>query len=182
MLTITRRESWRPQGRQLRAFLFLCCLTAGCGSPARTSVDFNPNADFGRYRTYSWRPGTPAPSSLMDERIVSSVNRELQRKGLSRVASGGDLKVTYHVSLERRLDVFSWDYLDGPYWTDTWSMRTEVREIPEGRLIVDLIDSRRNQIVWRGVATDVLTSSETDMESRIGDVTSEMFEEYPPKR
>jgi hypothetical protein len=157
-------------------------LGAGCGTPARTGVEYNPKANFHRYQTYSWRPGTPSASPLMDERIVNSVNHELQRKGLRPVANNGDLKVTYHVSLERRLDVVSWDYLDGPYWTDYWARRTEVREIPEGRLIVDLIDSKLNQIVWRGIATDELTSTESDIESHVGRVTEEMFEDYPPKR
>ena len=49
-------------------------------------------------------------------------------------------------------------------------------------MIVDLIDSKLNQIVWRGIATDELTSTESDIESQVGRVTEEMFEDYPPKR
>jgi hypothetical protein len=164
-------------------FVMLVLLMAGCGgSSARTGVDYDPKVNFRDYRTYSWRNGTPSANSLMDQRIIRSIERELRRKGLQEVSSGGDLRVAYHLSFDRRLEIFSWDYLSGPYWSDTWSRRTEVRAVPEGLLVVDLIDGRRNQLVWRGVATDELTESETDMESRIGYVTAELFEDYPPDR
>ncbi|MGH7466699.1 MAG: DUF4136 domain-containing protein [Longimicrobiales bacterium] len=170
----------RGKAIQLLVLGWLC---SGCGgSAARTEVDYNPDVDFKRFGTYSWRDGTPSPNSLIDQRIIDSVDRELRKKGLREVARGGDLRVTYHVSFDRKLEVYSWDYLAGPYWSSTWARRTEVRAIPEGKLVVDLIDGRHNQIVWRGVAADELTASETDMESRISYVTAELFEDYPPHR
>ncbi len=165
--------------------LLLGLLAAGCGPTAQVSTDYNAATNFSRFHTYSWRKGTISGNSLLDQRIVSSVNRELQKKGLREVAKGGDLNVTYHVSLERRLDVYGWDYLNGPYWS-YWNRgfygRTEVREVPEGKIVIDLIDGRRNQLVWRGMSVDQLTRDEGDLESHISHVTAEMFEEYPPNK
>ena len=168
--------------KRLMCAAILMAAMQGCGSRARTAVEYDPAINFKNYRTYSWQRGTPAPIGRMDQRIVRALDRELQKKGLQPVASGGDLEVSYHISVGRALEVATWDYPTSAYWTNTWGLRTDVQVIPEGLLVVDLIDGRRNQTVWRGVALDELSASETDLESKIGYVTAELFEEYPPRR
>ncbi|MGH7462500.1 MAG: DUF4136 domain-containing protein [Longimicrobiales bacterium] len=174
------------RSRIMVGLLAIALVGAGCGTTARTSTGFDSGADFSRFHTYSWRNGTSAANGEVDKRIVDAVNRELQRKGLLETESGGDLAVLYHVSFERRLDIVAQDYLDGPYWRD-WTRLPyarevrEIREIPEGTLVIDLVDARRNQLVWRGISVAELERDEEDLDRNIGFVTAEMFEDYPPE-
>jgi len=187
MMTHKRRTLWSGTARSAfpAYLLVLGFLAAGCGSTAQVSTEYNPSTNFSRFHTYSWRKGAGGGNSSLDERIVKAVNRELQKKGLREVAKDGDLGVTYYVSLEKKLDVYAWDYLNGPYWS-YWNRGvygpTELREVPEGKVVVDLIDSQRNQLVWRGMSVDQLVRDEDDLEGHISYVTAEMFESFPPDK
>jgi uncharacterized protein DUF4136 len=158
-------------------------LATACAQTARTVTNYDPSANFSRFHTYSWRQSTPTDRGLMDERIIQSVNRELKRKGLIQVEQGGDLEVRYFITVDERLDI-SWDDLDSPYWS-FWDRRlhgqTIAREVPEGTIVVDLIDARENQVVWRGVSVDELNERNGDLETQISFVAAEMFEDYPPR-
>ena len=50
----------------------------------------------------------------------------------------------------------------------------------EGMLIVDLVDQKNNQLVWRGVATAVL-SDKTDTQEYLDKVVAALLSEYPGK-
>src|SRR5262245_6876769 len=85
------------------SLLIMGSLAAACAQTARTVTNYDPSANFSRFHSYSWRKGTQVDRGLMDERITQSVNRELQRKGLVQVEQGGDLEVTYFVTVGERL-------------------------------------------------------------------------------
>src|SRR5262245_46458009 len=177
----------RPRSAHQRAsvgasLLVMGLLAAGCAQTARTVTDYNPTANFSRFHTYSWRINTPADRGLMDERIIQSVNRELQRKGLVQVDQGGDLEVTYLISVGQRLEM-SFPQLDGVSWDDPnnpdWPFRnrplygqsTTAYGVPEGTIVIDLIDARKNQVVWRGISVDELNETNADLETQISFVT-----------
>ncbi|MBX6363001.1 MAG: DUF4136 domain-containing protein [Gemmatimonadetes bacterium] len=155
---------------------------AGCAHEPATQVMVNPSIDFSRYHTYSWREGTPPPSKLTDMRIMASVEKQLADRGLRRVDHGGDLAVTYHLSTEKRLDITTYDYVNGPYWNYYWGpggTQTVVKEVREGTLVVDLIDRKRNELVWRGIGMDRLPDNPRHVAKRVDDVTEQMFDQFP---
>src|SRR5687768_18017722 len=49
------------------------------------TYDFDRSADFSRYRTYAWVPGTNVDDELNHNRIVRAVEAQLAAKGLSKV-------------------------------------------------------------------------------------------------
>ncbi|MEE9230257.1 MAG: DUF4136 domain-containing protein, partial [Acidobacteriota bacterium] len=60
---------------------------------AKTTVDYDRDADFSKYRTYSWKDGTPVANPLMQERAVEAIDEQLKAKGLKQVTSGSDVQV-----------------------------------------------------------------------------------------
>jgi len=162
---------------------FLGALLAGCSSVS-TTVDYDRNVDFGRYRTYSWREGHQA-NPISDRRIKDAVDRVLASRGLTRVEGDGDLTVVYHGRTSRQVVVESW----GPSWGYGWRWRriggpgyTTVREIPVGTLIVDLVDSREKELVWRGTASRAIEVDATPAEKAddLNESVAKMFREFPP--
>src|ERR1700733_5955041 len=61
-------------------------------SAQQVKIDFDHQADFSRYKTYSWQEIKPA-NSLWDARIKSAVDAVLAAKGWTQVASGGDVAI-----------------------------------------------------------------------------------------
>jgi hypothetical protein len=162
------------------ALLALMLLTAACSS-ATVNTDFDPAVNFANFHTYSWRKGTPATNPLMDQRIIASVDTQLQAKGFRRVDSGGDVFVTYHASIGHELDVQTVDY-GGPYrcWGGC-TQSTTVRPVKIGTLVVDLVDAKRNTLTWRGIASDAISSNPQETARKIDQVVGQMFQNYPPR-
>jgi hypothetical protein len=157
---------------------------AAC-STLSVHTDYDPAAPFHNYRTYSWHDDAPVANQLLDRRIVAAVDKELTAKGLKRVDSGGDVFATYHGAVDKRMDISTVGYgyggWYGPYGGVS-STHTSVNEIPTGTLIVDLVDAKSNQMVWRGTAEDDLRSSSSpeQAQQRVDDAVKEMFHKFPP--
>lgn len=156
-------------------------LVVACSS-ATVNTDFDKGADFARYRTYSYHPGTPAKNQLIDRRIVSAIEDQLKAKGFTRSESGGDLVATYHAAVENEVDITTTGgAIYGPYWS-AGPTSTQVRNVPVGTLIVDLLDSAGTRLVWRGQAKESLSSDPARVERTINDAVARMFQQYPPKQ
>ena len=51
-----------------------------------------------------------------------------------------------------------------------------------GTLIVDLVDTERKDLVWRGKATDTIGSDSEAREQQLREAVSKMFEGFPASR
>jgi hypothetical protein len=71
--------------------LFLLALL-GSTFAQHVQTDFDHQANFSQYKTYSWQEIKP-PNSLWDARIKNAVDAQLSAKGWTQVASGGDVAV-----------------------------------------------------------------------------------------
>jgi hypothetical protein len=71
------------------------------------------------------------------------------------------------------------NYAYNNYFTIPRIAGTNVEQIPykEGTIVIDLIDRRTNEIVWRGSAEDVVTPNNLDEEVRA--YIAEIFEQFP---
>ena len=58
----------------------------------QVQTDFDHQANFSQYKTYSWQAITPA-NSLWDARIKSAVDAQLAAKGWTQVDEGGDVAI-----------------------------------------------------------------------------------------
>src|ERR1700726_4590851 len=64
----------------------------GAAFAQQVQTDFDHQANFSQYKTYSWQEIKPA-NSLWDARIKNAVDAQLAAKGWTRVASVGDVAV-----------------------------------------------------------------------------------------
>ena len=157
----------------------LLCL-AGAVLGQDVHYDYDRGANFSVYRTYQWvelKTGQ-ASDQLMDQNIRRAVDEQLAGKGLQRVDHGGDLKVAYHAGMnrEKQFNGFS----SGPRWNGFGQVNTSTIEI--GKLVVDVYDAARNQLVWRGDAEKTLDIKK-DPEKNFRNLEramAKLFKNYPP--
>lgn len=144
-------------------------------------VDAAPGADFSIYKTFAWSPSqAPAANAANHIRITRAVERELRAKGL--LPSGDeppDLRLSYFGRIEKRLKGTS--HQEDSY-RPTADVKTVVdfSRVKEGTLILELIDRRNEQIVWRGVATETVAPPD-ETEAQINRMVKALLERYPPK-
>ena len=153
---------------------------------AKVTVDFDKTVDFSTYKTYAWRPGTPAKDPLMQKRIQNDVEAEFAAKGLTKTEGAADLYVETHASSknEKQLDVNNLGYAGYRWngWSNWGPTTVNMYEIPVGTLIVDLLAGKSNELVWRGVATETLRDDPQKVAKQINKVITKMFKKFPPKK
>ena len=142
--------------------------------------DYDRSANFGAYKTYQWVElnAGHATDQLLDQNIKRAVDAQLTLKGLQRVESGGDLQAAYQVAVdkEKQFDGFGM----GPRWNAMGRVTSSTIEI--GKLVVDLFDPAKKQLVWRGDAEktlDIKKDPDKNYQS-LQKAMAKLFKNYPP--
>ncbi len=148
---------------------------------ASVKTDYSHSTDFGKYRTYSWISSN-AGNSLWVDRITAAVDAQLAAKGLTKVASGGDLGVSAfgRTQNEQTLETYYNGFGGGWFWRGFGDATTEVINTPVGSLMVDLFDGQTKHLVWRGNSTETLSESPEKNEKKLEHNVEEMFKHFPP--
>ncbi len=171
--------------------LGLIVLATGCAPSVTVKLDYDKEADFAALKTFAWlpMPVNPAASvkealernSLMNKRIRRAVEAQLTAKGYQVDVTHSDFMVTYHIGVEDKIAVTDWGY--GYGWRG-WGgpSRVDVYQYQQGTLILDVIDSKSKQLIWRSVAQGVIDPSAPieKREQRLNDVATRMLADFPP--
>lgn len=151
---------------------------------ADVTTDYNHRIDFSGYHTYSWI-GVKSGNPLWQDRIMRAVDSALAAKGWTRVDSGGDVavsalgKVTEQENLQTFYEGFpGWGW--GGWGGDMGWSTTQPEEYKVGTLIVDMFDRNSKQLIWRGSASDTLTSKPEKNDKKLNHSVEEMFKDFPP--
>src|ERR1700730_13598303 len=121
------------------SLIFLVAL--GSAFAQQVQTDFDHQANFSQYKTYSWQTITP-PDSLWDARIKNAVDTQLAAKGWTQVPSGGDVAIVAikTTQTQRSLQTFYDGFGGGRRWRGFGGMgesTTTVQDYKEGTLVVD---------------------------------------------
>lgn len=169
--------SGRTMLRPATLAVFLGLALCGAAGAADIKVDYDWHADFTRYTTWRWRKGTPAPDPVADKQLREAIESRLAARGLTRVESGGDLDVVYHVTDESKIGVENLGYKQ-PFFE---GRATRIRYLRMGTLVLDMIDASSGKVVWRGEAHDATTKDASDIERMIDEAVAQLLEDFPPE-
>lgn len=167
------------------AFAIVAASLVACTTTPTVHTDFDPSANFGAYKTYSWALKPTAGSPLVTQRIVDGVNARLAARGLHEVANG-ELAIAAHIatSQQQTLDTFySGTGMGGWGWRGGMGMgsaTTTVRTFDVGTLVVDMFDAQSKQAVWRGTASGTVPSSPERVNVQVEAGLDKMFANFPP--
>lgn len=157
--------------------------------------NYAPGTNFSAYKTYEWvelpGPGGAVPDQLIDQAIKRAVDEQLAQKGLTQVDKNGDLKVAYHAVIheEKAIDLNGFGTGGGPWgWGgglggfSSGTVTGQTSTIAAGMLLIDLFDSSRKQLVWRGDASKTLDlKKDPDKNYRtLQKAMTKLFKNYPP--
>jgi len=149
---------------------------------AKRSVDYDQEADFTKYKTFTLSQENPLPNPLAEKRLQKILLEVLLEEGLEEAAEGGDLIVFSHGTTGTKKQVYVDNYGYGR-WRYGWGTTTAtVQEFEVGTLVIDLVDNETEQLVWRGVATETISSKPETNEKRFRRTIEKMFKKYPPKQ
>jgi|SRR5277367_3032483 len=128
--------------------------------------DFDPDANFLRYKTFSFlKVGDKNLTGIMRDpasrdRIKNFIGGALELRGMTEVPrdQSHDLDVRYWLALQNKQSEEVYSYPAGwwggypAYWGGPWAWSYDeyvVKHYVEGSLLIDLLDPNDKQLVWR---------------------------------
>jgi len=181
-----------------RGFLLLLAglvlLLSAVPATGKLAVDFNPNLDFSKFKTFAFIGGVEQLARMqlnpdqLNNRIHRAVTRELTAKELREVKpeEDPDLVVRYWVNSQKSVDVAgsaNWGVY-GSYYGYHWgfiynSMDTYTNH--QGTLGIELIDEKARDLAWRLFAHVRIIQTDPDKIWKTADSNiKNAFKRYPP--
>lgn len=176
--------------KKLILLLSFLAVLSGCSNRLYLSADFDKEADFGTYSTFSMAPdlekagkGYPMfDNELNRRRIKDAIISEMKLKGLTYTDTDPDLLVDFHISIESSsMEYIVHDYHPARfrYWTTSNLTSYTVKK---GALIIHLTDEETSQLIWQGVGSKNLSEvAPIDMEAKITETVKAILKRYPPQ-
>ena len=154
---------------------------AACASSLRVRSDYDPNANFKKYRTFAIREGNSTGNPVMDQRIREELVTAFKAKGLDEVRpENADVVVVPHTATRtaRSYETFYDNTWAG--WRWRWAQPTVVvSEFPVGTLVVDVFDNQAKTAVWHGYASDVLSDKPSENAAKVDTAVRKLIQKYP---
>jgi len=174
----------------------LVSLLAACASSGpKVHTDYDAGAAFDSYRSFGFvEPlGTDRSgySTLITAHFKAAARQEMEQLGYTYRESNPDLLVNFFSNTESRTDIrtrpgSSWNlgyygYRSGLYFGfPIHHAETNTRHYKVGTLNIDVVDAKREQLVWEGMIEGRL--SRKDMENpraTIAEAVRQIFAHYP---
>jgi hypothetical protein len=153
----------------------------------KVKVDVDTTVNFSTFKTFGWAGGLVARNPIISQMIITAVESELTARGLTK-SDNPDIKVAVMAAAGMDIQAV------GPTWNNanyrTWggyANPAALMNITTGTLLVDLVDTRKDISVFRGVAKDTLTrpvsadmtADAKSVEKVVKKAVSKMFKKYP---
>jgi len=188
----------------LRVGLLGLILTAlflsGCATKPYVSTDYEASYNFAALKSFALKSAKQDSkeniliSPFTFSHIHSVANAELAKRYQS-VSEGSspDFYVTYHVVMEEKLDPRAYDDMYGMgYWGRGYRYPSSIfyrppldggiRVYNQGSLIIDMVDAKTQQPIWRGVSEKRLNKGLSPQKQReiLTSAVLEVLAQFPP--
>jgi len=173
----------------------LCALLALCGKAQSVKIDFNRNFDFSKVHRYEWRthpifekhPELRDQYSTAIQLVMNATNKQLMKKGYQSVTSTPDVFLTFFVTGKDVTRTYTdmigpgvgygwYGWYTPPVWTVTRS-----EQYLEGTLLMDMVDPKDTQLIWRASATDSVKDFR-NRDKNVDAAVKKIFSKFPPKQ
>jgi len=166
-------------------------MLCGCATGPEIRVDMDPSANLRSYHTFAFFDAVSTDSgpysSLLSSRLKQSTRAQLERLGFvyAEAEAEPDLRVNFFLKVVDKQQVRSspsgyYGYRSGYYGTWSGYPYVETIDYREGTLSIDLVDAKRKQLVWQGVAEgEVQDEAVKNPGPAVDKVVSKIFSNFP---
>lgn len=168
--------------------LSLAAVLFGCSS-IQIAYDYDKQADFTKYKTYSFSEGINemGVGDINRDRIIRAVENEMTAKGFT-MEENPDVVLDIHIKAKQMVSAtattsgagYPWRYGYGGGFSTT---QVNYNEYTEGTLFINMVDMSKEKIVWQGIGTKTINenASPSKREENINYAVKSIFTKYPPQ-
>ena len=162
----------------------------------KVKVQSKKDTDFSLYKTYAWLEHPPVARPVLALEVVGAVDEELKARGFTKVklTENPDVEVTFYGGVNTGINVQADDpaYASNggvpPVGSNMWSTGTSPGTnltsiyVSKGSLVVDIVDAKGKDLVWRGVANGNIDMTTEKALKAVDEAVEKMFREYSVKK
>jgi len=167
-----RKHQHQPM--QIAVMLLLLASLAGCSSSGTLRSDYDHSADFGAYKTWNFfedaGPDYAGYESLFTQYMLEAITLEMDKRGYV-MSDNPDLLVNFNAYVQDKTKVTQtsapppmhggyYGYRGGSYgaWGGYgYGTQTHVSQYTEGTFNIDIVDAKKEQLVWEAVGVGRIT-------------------------
>ena len=164
--------------------VLLSLFVTSCGT-VQVSTDYDRSANFATYKTYSYHQKGLDKLKVNDldkKRLLTSIDAQMAAKGFTKVNSDADLVVNLLTSTKEQVSVNNNNWGYGPYgYYGGYYGGNSISSYQAGTIVIDIIDDKKNVLVWQGVGSDLNLSNISAKAERIPKAIEEILTKFPPQ-
>jgi len=169
-------------------FLFISVLFS-CNT-IRVSSDFNKNTDFSKLKTYAFSKNGIDKVKINDidkKRILRAIDVELYNKGFRKSSIDPDFTINFFTETNQKVNYYpSSNYYGSaiPYggmghYASSWYLNSF--RYNEGVLFIDVVDNKKNELVWQGIGKGYIYNDKPEKKSeKINEMVGKILLQFPP--
>jgi len=160
---------------------------------SQVTADYDKNADFSKYQTYSiagWQQDSDKILTDFDKkRIIDALNAEFAKRGLELVENNADAIITLFIVVDNKTSTTAYTTYNGGMgygarWGWGMGMGTSTtnyteNDYKEGTFVVDMYDKEGKHLVWQGVIQSVVEENPQKREKTIPKKMKKLMKKYP---
>ncbi len=169
-------------------------LLAGCASGPKIIVDRDPSVDMTAYKTFGFFDQVATDkaqyTTIVTNRLKQATRDNLERRGYRYTEDSPDLRANFYLKVVQKQEIRSspsvgmggyYGYRGGAYgaWS-SYPYDVDTVDYREGTLSIDLVDAKKNSLVWQGLAEGrVSDEARKNPGPAIDAVVAEIFANFP---
>ena len=171
-------------------FLFISILLS-CDS-IRVSSDYNKDIDFSNFKTYAFSKNGIDKVRINDtdkKRILKAIDVELYNKGFRKTTIDPDFTINFFTKTNQNINYYPSNnyygsivqshYGDIGHYAGSWYLNSF--NYNEGVLFIDIVDNKKNELMWQGVGKGYIYSDKPDKkDEKINAIVSKILLQFPP--
>jgi hypothetical protein len=159
----------------------------GC-TTISVNQDYDPAYDFAKLKTYGFIPITEEAGidQLNATRLGDAIKENLNAKGYT-LSENADFGIALFFTKDTKTSIQStggYGYGYGYRGYGGMGGSTYVSQYDEGTLVIDVVDMAKQELVWRGIGTGVI-SDNPSVEERTANINyavTEILTQFPPTK
>jgi len=188
----------------LSSLLVLSLIITSCGSSIKVSSQFDGEADFSKFKTYSYLGWSNNSDQLMNDfdkrRVEASFASEFEKRGMKYVATGGDIEISLFLVTEQKTATtaytnhygvggpvgYGYGGYRGYYYGSAWgwgggyaSTTYSEYDYTVGTLVCDVFDAKDKKLIWQSVGTGTVDGDASTRDKSIPKAVAKIMSLYP---
>lgn len=166
-----------------------------CSPTVKVTTDYDHSANFSEYKTfavYDLKAQQGQVNQLNVDRVAKAIRNEMLAKGFTE-SSNPDLKVNAVSILKNKTQVTAdtnfygyggmyrpYGYWGGGAMMGGGSTTFNTYDYVDGSLIIDIVSSKTDKLVWQGIGNAEIDSKPDNPEQFINDAIKKILTGFPP--